>query len=118
MLDGHAPDYAFQKGNNTYAQRHHLRIFRRPDTFAGKPVWVCSATHDTGIDFSEREHTFIHKIDSQIDRERAKVTNDLLFTGTVRSIALVSRPNIPQDASNATGDALRTDGSMVVLLFQ
>jgi hypothetical protein len=118
MLDGHAPDYAFQKGNNTYAQRHHLRIFRRPDTFLGKPVWVCSATHDTGIDFSEREHTFIHKIDSQIDRERAKVTNDLLFTGMVRSISLVPRPNIPQDASNATGDALRTDGGMVVLLFQ
>ena len=107
-----------RKGNNTFAQRHHLRIFRRPGTFDGKPVWVCSATHDIGIDFSDRDRTFIHKIDPQIDRERAKVVNDLIFTGLIRSIALVERPQIPQDATNATGDRIETDGSMAVLLFQ
>jgi hypothetical protein len=117
LLDGKAPDFAFQKGNNTFAQRHHLRIFRRPETFNGKPVWVCSSTHDIGIDFSDRDRTFIHKIDPEIDHERAKVVNDLLFTGMVRSIALVERPAIPQDATNATGDALKTDGSMAVLLL-
>jgi hypothetical protein len=118
LLDGHAPDIAYQKGNNTFAQRHHLRIFRRPGTFAGKPVWVCSSTHDIGIDFSDRDRTFIHKIDPQIDHERAKVVNDLLFTGAIRSIALVERPDIPHNATNATGDSLQTDGSMAVLLFQ
>lgn len=117
LLDGRPPDLAFEKGNNTFAQRHHLRIFRRPDTFDGKPVWVCSSTHDVGIDFSERDRTFIHKIDSDIDNERAKVVNDILFTGLVRSIALVGRPDIPQNATNATGDALKTDGSMAVLLL-
>jgi hypothetical protein len=84
----------------------------------GKPVWVCSATHDIGIDYSERDRTFIHKVDSQIDKERAKVVNDLIFTGAIRSIALVDRPDIPRNATNATGDSLRTDGSMAVLLFQ
>jgi hypothetical protein len=118
LLDGQPPDLAYQKGNNTFAQRHHLRIFRRPGTFDGKPVWVCSATHDIGIDYSERDRTFIHKVDSQIDKERAKVVNDLLFTGAIRSIALVDRPDIPRNATNATGDSLRTDGSMAVLLFQ
>jgi len=118
LLDGRAPDYAYQKGNNTFAQRHHLRIFRRPGTFDGKPVWVCSSTHDTGIDFSDRDRTFIHRIDPEIDRERAKVVNDLLFTGMIRGIALVARPNMPEGATNATGDPLRTDGSMAVLLFR
>jgi hypothetical protein len=118
ILDGHAPDIAYQKGNNTFAQRHHLRIFRRPGTFDGKPIWVCSSTHDIGIDFSDRDRTFIHKIDSQIDHERAKVVNDLLFTGMIKSIALVERPDIPRNATNATGDSLQTDGSMAVLLFQ
>jgi LssY C-terminus len=118
LLDGKAPDIAYQKGNNTFAQRHHLRIFRRPGTFDGKPIWVCSSTHDIGIDFSERDRTFIHKIDPQIDRERAKVVNDLLFTGMVRTIALVPRPGVPQTATNATGDRIETDGSMAVLLFQ
>ena len=118
LLDGRPPDLAFEKGNNTFAQRHHLRIFRRPDMFDGKPVWVCSSTHDIGINFSDRDRTFIHKIDSDIDNERAKVVNDLLFTGLVRSIALVGRPDIPQNATNATGDALKTDGGMAVLLLK
>lgn len=118
LLAGNPPDMVYQKGNNTYAQRHHLRIFRRPDTFDGQAVWVCSSTHDTGIDFSESDRTFIHKIDSNIDRERAKVVSDLVFTGLVAGIALVDRPAIPQNATNATGDALQTDGKMAVVQFQ
>jgi hypothetical protein len=90
LLDGQPPGLSLQKGNNTFSQRHHLRIFRRPGTFAGKPVWVCSSTHDIGIDFSERDRTFIHKVDSKIDGERAKVVNDLLFTG-LSEIAGVGR---------------------------
>lgn len=117
LLDGNAPDMVFQKGNNTFASRHHLRIFRRPDTFAGQPVWVCSSTHDTGIEYSDANRTFIHKIDSNIDRERAKVAGDLIFTGLVQGIALVDRPEIPQKISNATGDLLETDGKMAVLLL-
>ena len=117
LLDGQPPDMAWQKGNNTFARRHHLRIFRRPETFAGKPVWVCSATHDIGINFSDRDRTFIHRVDSSIDKERAKVVNDLLFTGMVRSLALVNRPDVPTSLANATGDTLETDGAMAVLLF-
>jgi hypothetical protein len=78
---------------------------------------VCSSTHDTGIDFSERDRTFIHKVDGQIDRERAKVVADLLFTGLVKSVALVERPEVPTRIENATGDSLQTDGKMAVLLF-
>ena len=118
LLDNAPPDLVFEKINNTFAQRHHLRVWKRPDTFDGKPVWVVAATHDTGIDFSEQNRTFIHKIDSQIDRERAKVVNDLLFTGRVRSLALVDRPAVPQHGQNATGDSLETDGKMAVLVLQ
>jgi hypothetical protein len=117
LLDGMPPEMTWQKGNNTFAQRHHLRIFRRPDTFAGKPVWVCSSTHDTGIEFSDRDRTFIHKVDGRIDRERAKVVADLLFTELVKSVALVERPDVPTRIENATGDSLETDGMMAVLLF-
>ncbi len=108
---------AFQKQNNTFAQRHHLRIWHRPDTFDDKEVWVCAATHDIAIDFSPEDRTFIHRIDPQIDRERAKVVNDLMFTGRVRGMSLVSRSDVPKDAYNATGDQLITDGRMAVLEF-
>jgi len=117
LLDGRPPDLAFEKQNNTFNARHHLRIWREPQKFNGQDVWVCSATHDTGIDFSERDRTFIHKVDSQIDRERAKVVNDLLFTGLVKGLSLVDRPAVPANFSNATGDALVTDGKMAILSF-
>ncbi|MBS1859194.1 MAG: LssY C-terminal domain-containing protein [Acidobacteria bacterium] len=118
LLEQHPPEMVFEKLTNTFAQRHHLRVWSRPDTFEGKPVWVVAATHDTGIDFSEQNRTFIHKIDSNIDRERAKVVNDLLFTGRVRSIELVERPKVPTSGQNATGDNLITDAKMAVLIFQ
>lgn len=118
LLDGRAPDLVFQKLNNTFAQRHHLRIWRRPGDFDGLPIWVCAATHDIGIDFSEKEHTFIHKIDPEIDRERTKVLNDLLFTHQVKSFAMVDRESVPRNAQNATGDNLETDGKMAVLMFR
>lgn len=117
LLDGRAPDLVFEKLNDTFAARHHLRIWQRPGRFNGKEIWVCSATHDTGISFSEENRTFIHTIDSEIDRERAKVVDDLLLTGLVRGLALVERPGLPRDMSNATGDALKTDGAMAVLQF-
>ncbi|HZT30102.1 MAG TPA: LssY C-terminal domain-containing protein [Bryobacteraceae bacterium] len=118
LLDGQAPSLVFEKLNNTFAQRHHLRVWRRPVSFEGKAVWVCSATHDTGIAFSEKDRTFIHKIDPQIDRERAKVVSDLLLTGKVRSLAAVERPLVPRQSANATGDQLLTDGQMAVVILQ
>jgi hypothetical protein len=117
LLDGKPPDLVFEKLNNTFARRHHLRIWRRQASFLGKPVWAVAATHDIGINFSEADRTFIHQIDSQIDNERAKVVTDLLFTGRVRGIELVDRPNVPLKSQNATGDNLETDGKMAVLLL-
>ncbi len=118
LLEGQKPDLVFQKQYNTFAKRHHLRIWRRPQTFQGRPVWVCAATHDTGIEFSPENKTFIHKIDSEIDRERAKVVSDLVFTGQVKGLALVERPEVPRQSRNATGDELITDGAMAVLLLE
>jgi hypothetical protein len=117
LLDGRAPDLVFEKLNDTFAARHHVRIWQRPGAFSGKGIWVCSATHDTGISFSDVNRTFIHKIDPQIDQERAKVVNDLVFTGLVRGLSLVERSGLPPDLFNATGDALKTDGSMAVVSF-
>jgi len=116
-LDGRPPDLALEKANNTFASRHHLRIWLRPETWHGKAVWVCSSTHDTGIGFSDKERTFIHQIDSEIDRERAKVVNDLVFTGKVTGLALIARDGVPASAVNGTGDAIHTDGAMAVIEF-
>jgi hypothetical protein len=118
LLEERPPDLVFQKQNNTFARRHHLRIWRRPELLRGRPVWVCAATHDTGISFSEQNRTFIHRIESEIDRERTKVVNDLLFTGLVKGMLLVARPEVPRGGMNATGDKLSTDGRIAALVLE
>ena len=116
-LDGKPPELTFQKQNNTFDKRHHIRIWLRPEKFNGQPVWLAAATHDIGITLSPVSHNFTHGIDPNIDAERAKVTNDLLFTGHVKAIALVDRPQVPADLSNATGDKLVSDHKIAVLQF-
>jgi hypothetical protein len=117
LLNGKPSDFDMQKGNNTFEKRHHLRIWRMPETWNGKPVWVSAATHDIGIELSESNATFIHVIDSRIDTERAKVVNDLVFTGRVKSVELVERPQAPRETTNATGDRVETDGRMAVVIL-
>ncbi|MEJ5367306.1 MAG: LssY C-terminal domain-containing protein [Bryobacteraceae bacterium] len=115
QLEGKDPDYEYQKDLNTVAKRHHLRIFRRGETWRGHPVWVASATHDIGIGVGRKGTHWYHLIDPEIDKERQKVADDLLFTGVATGYSLVERPEAPTRAGNATGDELRTDGRMMVL---
>jgi opacity protein-like surface antigen len=115
LLGGQAPAYAYAKTLNTFSKRHHLRIWASSLPWSGQTVWTSSSTHDTGIGFSKKNKTFIHLIDSHIDNERAKVVNDLIFTGCVSNVQLVARSWIPKDAKNGTGEDLITDGRVAVL---
>jgi hypothetical protein len=117
LLENRPADFNYQKQNNTFSKRHHLRIWLRPVKWQGQDVWVASSTHDIGIDFSPESRTFIHKVDSQIDDEKMKVVWDLLATGAVKSWMLVDRPAVPKEGMNATGDKLITDGKMAVLIL-
>jgi hypothetical protein len=116
-LNGKPPDMTFEKTNNTFNARHHIRVWLQSEQFEGKQVWMAAATHDTGITFSRESKNFTHAIDPQIDRERTKVANDLLFTGRVKAYTLAERSRLPKNPSNATGDKLITDGKIAVVEF-
>jgi LssY C-terminus len=115
MIDGQKPAFVFEKETNTYAKRHHVRIWRRPQSFAGQPVWIGAATHDIGIVFSHEARTFSHSVGPDIDGERLKIQNDLTFTGDVSAAGLIARPSAPKSFQNATGDHLETDGFIAIL---
>jgi hypothetical protein len=115
-LDGRPPDMTFEKQNNTFNKRHHIRIWLQSQQFEGKPVWMAAATHDISITFSRESKSFTHGIDPDIDRERSKVVNDLLFTGQLKGYTLADR-SVPKGLSNATGDKLTTDGKLAVVEF-
>lgn len=115
LLDERDPLFTLSKTTNTFASRHHLRVFPTTAQWDGQPVLTASSTQDIGIAFSRRQRTFIHVIDQHIDNERSKVVNDLKFTGCVDSMDMVPRPWVPTDAYNSTGDRLITDGQVAVL---
>ncbi|PYQ15156.1 MAG: hypothetical protein DMF80_10480 [Acidobacteria bacterium] len=117
-LEGRRPDAVFEKQNDTLAKRHHVRIWRRPSLFRGRPVWLAAATHDVDITFLRKQRTFTHRVDPRIDLERGKIVDDLAFTGQVAAWGLIDRPPAPRDAATSTGDRIETDGRIAVVLFR
>lgn len=115
LLEGRPPDIVFQKSLNTFAKRHHLRVWKLTQTYNGQEVWVGAATHDIATSSSRGATKWSHRIDPHIDREREWVGTDLLFVGTGRSYAAVDRPNAPKKLANATGDEIVTDGKLWVI---
>jgi len=115
LLQGRPPDLEFQKSLNTFAKRHHLRIWQLKSTYHGRAVWVGAATHDIATSNERGGTKWSHRIDPHIDRERDWVVSDLLFIGSAASYVDVTRPNAPTRLGNATGDAIVTDGKMSVV---
>jgi hypothetical protein len=115
LVAGKMPDLVFQKQTNTFAKRHHIRIWSTQQTWNGQPIWIAAATHDIGIDFSRRARTFTHRVGSDVDLERLKVVDDLRFAGRVALCDYVDRPSIPRQSENGTGDIVLTDGRLAVL---
>ena len=112
-LDGRAPDYVFQKQNDTFAMRHHVRIWRE-GSWDGQPLWIGAATHDIGVKFAVRERSFTHRVDGRIDLERQKIVDDLQFIGAPAA-AYEVRAAAPRSTTNATQDPISTDGRIAVL---
>lgn len=114
-IDGRPPDLVYQKQTNTFAKRHHIRIWSTAQLWQGRPIWIAAATHDIGIDFSSEAKTFTHRIESNIDIERKKVMSDLSFAGVVDEVYVFPRPSVPRETHNGTGDVVTTDASLFVI---
>jgi hypothetical protein len=115
MINGRLPDLVFQKSLDTFAKRHHIRIWKMASTYQGREVWVGAATHDIAVEHNKSMTKWTHRIDPHIDRERDWVESDLLFIGSGTGYADVNRPSAPRNTANATGDDIVTDGVMSVV---
>jgi LssY C-terminus len=114
-VDERLPDMTFQKSLNSYSKRDHLRVWQSEESLEGSPIWVAAATHDVGASLSVRRQRFVHHIEADIDEERAKVIRDLRLAGCVESVYLAPRPDVPRLNSNATDEAVTTDGELAVV---
>ncbi len=115
QIAGQPPTLVFQKSLDTFAKRHHLRIWKLNQTYNGQEVWIGAATHDIATTNSRAGSKWSHRIDPHVDREREWVETDLLFVGTGIAYAGVDRPAVPRKLANATGDEIVTDGKMTVV---
>jgi LssY C-terminus len=73
LLDERPPVFTLTKPTNTFASRHHLRVYDPPMKYEGATVLTSSSTQDISIAFSRKQKTFIHVIDEYIDNERSKL---------------------------------------------
>lgn len=106
-LNGSPPDAAFEKTLDTLAKRHHIRLWRQ----AQSNVWLGAATED--IKYKIRALHITHDTDREIDNERAKVVNDLAFTGCIDRGALIPRVSLKTVQEDA--HSILTDGDVAVL---
>jgi hypothetical protein len=115
LLDGAEPDMNRQKTLNTFTKRHHLRMWKRPEQWHGRPVWASAATRDIGITFSLRQFEFTHRIQSDVDIERDKVVSDLVFTGCVDSVTYVRRTDLAPALGREGRRGVTTDARVAVV---
>jgi hypothetical protein len=85
-LNGVPSEFVYQKSLNTVQKRHHVRLWKEHQ---GTDAWLGAAAEDIGFRF-ERMH-WTHSTAPNIDNERAKVVNDLAFTGCLDAAGLVAR---------------------------
>ncbi len=106
-LNGLQPEAMYQKSLNTFAKRHHIRLWKQdqPDT------WLSAASED--LSFSMKGGLVGHASDRNIDNERAKVIDDLALTGCVESASLLARSNLRLQMVDK--HAIVTDGKIGVL---
>jgi len=114
-VDGKPPDLVFQKSLDTFAKRHHLRVWKQTGTYQGRDVWVGAATHDIAISTARKGTKWSHRIDPHVDREREWIETDLLYSGTATAYTLVDRPHVPKKTGNASGDQILTDGKISIV---
>jgi hypothetical protein len=115
LVDGEPVSATWEKSLDSYEKREHLRIWARNDVIGGQTVWLGAMTRETGATLSVKQHKFIHHIDGDTDAGRGMLVRDLNLTGCVASVYYVERPQMEHAAMNATGDAMRTDGSLAVV---
>jgi hypothetical protein len=79
--------------------------------------WPAGVDRPPMIDFAfwRRGTALTHKIAENVDDERDKVVNDLLFTSCASVLDTPERFEIPQFTRNATGDPMRTDARLAIL---
>ena len=119
-LFGRPQDLSYARADpiTVAAERHHLRVWKAPETVDGKTMWVGSSTHDIGFEKDQRNNGITHKIDPEIDKERDFLEQSFAAAGNLEAAAYVTPSNPLTTAKTATGGSFESDGRIVVLILK
>ena len=119
-LFGRPQDLSFARADPiaVAAIRHHLRVWKSTETVDGKPLWVGSATHDSGFEKDQRNGSVTHHIDPNIDEERDFIEQGFADAGVITGAAYVTPSNPLKSALTATGGSFHSDGRIVVMALR
>jgi hypothetical protein len=115
LVNEMAPGMAWEKGFNDLSKRHHIRLWKQPESWHGQELWVGAATRDIDYAYFRPGQALTHRVQKDIDQERDKIVNDLAFTSCVESVDWVERPGVPRSTHNSTGDPMTTDTRLAVV---
>jgi hypothetical protein len=109
-LNGVPSAFVHQKTLDTVERRHHVRLWQYPQK---ENVWLGAAAEDVGFRFEVTHWT--HYTEPNIDNERAKIVNDLAFTGCVNAVGLLSRASVDLVQDPKAEHPILTDGDVAVI---
>jgi hypothetical protein len=109
-LNGVPSAFEYQKSLDTIEKRHHVRLWKEPQSVN---VWLGTAAEDVALRFEVTHWT--HSSDPRIDSERAKVVDDLAFTGCIDRAQLLARNSADVLQAPKAGRSILTDGRIAVL---
>jgi hypothetical protein len=111
---GRKQDLAFEAPAGRSAnRRHHVRFWRvLLEGAEGRPVWLGSATFDTGSGFSRYTGQITHHISADIDEERDFFIAALTKAGMLDAIYSVTGIGPTINGHNGGGDRYFTDGEI------
>lgn len=119
FLAGRREELAYEKEDGASAdRRQHVRLWHVLDSGTeGRPVWLGSATFDTGVGLSHYTGQVTHHIAADIDAERDDLGADLVKAGMVTTTYQVSGIGPTLFGRNGGGDRYYTDGEIHVLVL-
>ncbi|NOT53954.1 MAG: hypothetical protein HOP18_05045 [Deltaproteobacteria bacterium] len=107
-FSGRRQDLALQKARETIRARNHLRLWRTPIRFTGKPVWVGQVSRDIGVRVTTKTWNLLtHRIDPNVDDTRDYVVQSLILSQRVATVGYIRGGEATQEDAprrNLTGD--------------
>jgi hypothetical protein len=116
---GRRQELSLQKARETARQRNHLRIWRAPLRFDGKPVWIGQISRDIGLSYNGK-NIVGHEVDPDVDEARNYLVQDMLRSQRLTRFGWVkgvgeSPPSAPRHMEDGT--PFFTDGLRAVMMF-